>query len=110
MFVEASPAELRIIGERMNTLRIELLRHAVKGCQEAGWQSTDALAMAVMMVLTGAAQRFALTDRQFYPVFKAVCADFAASTADSVVTRAMTDLGPEATEGGIILPPGICVQ
>lgn len=102
--VTASPTELRKIGEAMNTLRTDLMRHAVAGSQEAGFQSKDALGMAVMMVLVGAAQRFALTDRQYYGLFKTLCADMAASQADAVVQRSVMEMGPEMSEGGIIMP------
>lgn len=102
--VNATPQELRKIGEAMNTLRMELMRHATQGAHQAGFESKDALGMAIMMVLIGAAQRFALTDRQYYVVFKAICGDMAASEADAVVTRAMGDMGPEVTEGGVAPP------
>lgn len=95
--VNASPDELRIIGEATERLRMELMRHAYQGVRQAGWESKDAIGMAVLMVLIGAAQRFALTDRQYYSLFKTLCADMANSEADSVVTRALLDLGPEAT-------------
>ena len=97
-FVNATPAELRKIGAATEALRMELLRHATAGCMQAGWESKDALGMAVMMVLVGAAQRFALTDRQYYAIFKSLCADMAASEADSVVQRGIIEIGPEGMQ------------
>ncbi len=85
----------------MNGLRTALMRHAVQGCREGGWESKDALGMAVMMVLVGAAQRFALTDRQYFGLFKTMCADMAASEADAVVQRSVMEMGPEMTEGAL---------
>lgn len=95
--VTATPAELRKIQQATEALRMELMRHATAGCMTAGWQSKDALGMAVMMVLVGAAQRFALMDRGLYHIFKTLCSDMANSEADSVVTRSLIELGPEAT-------------
>lgn len=104
MRVEATTAELKSIGDKMDTLRTELMRHAHAGAQAAGFQKTDECALGSMMVLIGAAQRYALQSRQHYQIFKTICADMAASQADAVVTRAMSDMGPECTEGGIVLP------
>ena len=112
MRVEATTAELKAVGDKMDTLRTELMRHAHAGAQAAGFQKTDECALASFMVLVGAAQRYALQSRQHYQIFKTICADMAASEADAVVTRAWSEMGPEAThgaqvtEGGIVLPTG----
>jgi hypothetical protein len=109
---EATPAELKHAAAAMDTLKTELMRHAHAGANQAGFQKADENAMAALMILIGAAQRYALQSRQHYQIFKSLCADMAASEADAVVTRAWSEMGPEATngaqvtEGGIVLPTG----
>jgi hypothetical protein len=103
--VTATPAEIAAVQRKLESLRTELMTHAHAGVNQAGFVKTDEAAMAAMMALMGAMQRYALQSRQHYQIFKSLCADMAASEADAVVNRAMSDMGPECTDGGIILPP-----
>ena len=110
MRVEATTAELKAVGDKMDTLRTELMRHATAGAHAAGFAKKDENGMGALMCLIGAAQRLALTHRALYVIFKSLCADMANSEADAVVTRAWSEMGPEATggatitEGGIVIP------
>ncbi len=80
---------------KLESLRTELMRHAHAGVNQAGFVKADETAMAAMMSLMGACQRYALQSRQHYAIFKSLCADMAASTADAVIQRASIELGPE---------------
>lgn len=95
--IHASPAEIARIQSAMEGGRGEIMKHAHQIAFQAGFQKADEHAMASLMLMILAAQRYALQSRQHYGIFKALCADMAASEADSVVTRALLDLGPEAT-------------
>jgi hypothetical protein len=102
--IEATPAELKIVGAKMEALRGELMKHAHAGAQAAGFHGADECALATMMCLIGAAQRYALQSRQHFGIFKAICGDMSHSSADAVIQRSVMEMGPEVSEGGIIMP------
>ncbi len=93
--VTATPAEIADVQRKLEGLRTELMRHAHAGVNQAGFIKADETAMAAMMALMGACQRYALQSRQHYQIFKSLCADMAKSEADAVVQRASIELGPE---------------
>jgi hypothetical protein len=99
--VHCTPAELKVVQDNMNSLRTELMRHAMNGCALAGFADKEAHYLAALMSLIGAAQRVALTHRGLYGVFTALCADMANSTAHGTVTRGVAEMGPEIHGGGL---------
>lgn len=93
--VTATPQEIAHVQKQLEGLRTELMRHAHQGVMQAGFVKADEAAMAAMMSLIGACQRYALQSRQHYQIFKSICADMAASEADAVIQRSVQELGPE---------------
>lgn len=93
--VNATPGELKIVQAHMQGLREALLKHACEGATAGGFADKETHCLAVMMTLLGAAQMYALTQRNLYHVFKSLCADMANSSAESAVMRGLDDMGPE---------------
>jgi hypothetical protein len=95
MRVEATPAELASVQRRLESGRTELMRHVSAITSQAGFVNKDEQALASMMLLLGAAQRYALTlPPGGYQIFKAIALDMANSEANAVVRRGMIE-GPE---------------
>lgn len=93
--VTATHAEIASVQKRLEGLRTELMRHADHGVRSAGFQKTDEAAMACMMVLFGACQRYALQSRQHFEIFKALAKDMSESSAEAIIQRASMEMGPE---------------
>lgn len=105
----ATPQELELTMRMLQSAREAVMEHAHQAAINNGFADRDARFIAVIGILFGAAQLYALSGgKTKYELFKVMAAAMAQSEAGSVVTRG-NDLGPEFEAGmgggGLILPP-----
>lgn len=107
-FKDTTPAELAIASAHMQAIREELMNHAHGAAINAGFADRHVRFITVIGTLIGAAQLYALSDKGgagMYHIYQAMAVAMGQTSAKDLVTRKLTDLGPEMFEGSTILKP-----
>lgn len=95
MSIETTPQELAITMAGLQSSREAVMEHAHQAATNLGFADRDARFIAVIGMLFGAAQLYALSGgKPKYELFKVMALAMAQSEAGTVVT-ARYDLGPE---------------
>ena len=91
--------------ETTTQIREKLAHDAVTGLIKAGFHDVGARNLAALMVLIGAAQLCASTDRQLYAVFRMLCLSMAQTSSVEAAMSKLREMGPEMF-GGMMGPDG----